>query len=205
MTDVKVVKNESAGYGYSYASLGDIAKQGFTIPKMKTGTEDGRDFVYYLDGNEWIRGAEIVIPESKQMNTAQIYGAALTYARRYTTLMAMQLACDDDKEIENTDKKGEKKTPPQKPVPKPVKTARKPPEPSEEAKKLTDDELIAEVRKLYREDEIKTLEENKHLPLEKFGRPILELYYTHRHKEKPKKEPVSEEAIDITAPVKMIN
>lgn len=105
-----IVVNDSKGYGYNYASLGDIAKQGFNIPKMKTGTELEKEYVYYYDEEikEWVRGAEIVIPENiinkdgkNKMNSAQLYGSALTYARRYTTLMALQLASDDDNNIEN--------------------------------------------------------------------------------------------------------
>ena len=104
-----IVANKSKAYGYNYASLGDIAQQGFQIPKMKTGTEDGREYVFYYDAElkEWIRGAEVVVPEMKGMNTAQQYGSALTYARRYTTLMALSLACDDDKKLEATAPKGQ--------------------------------------------------------------------------------------------------
>ena len=113
--ETKVVKNTSKAYGYNYASLGDIANQGYEIPKMKTGTEysmgaeQSKEFVYYYDKdlNEWIRGAEIVVPENiiskdgkNKMNSAQLYGSALTYARRYTTLMALSLCCDDDKNLE---------------------------------------------------------------------------------------------------------
>jgi hypothetical protein len=102
----KVVVTSSQGYGYSYASLGDIAKQGFTLPKMKTGTEGEREYIFYYDVElkEWVRGAEIVVPESKGMNKAQLYGSALTYARRYTALLSLQLACDDDKELETKPK-----------------------------------------------------------------------------------------------------
>ena len=115
--ETKVVKNTSKAYGYNYASLGDIANQGYEIPKMKTGTEDSKEFVYYFDKdlNEWIRGAEIVVPENiiskdgkNMMNSAQLYGSALTYARRYTTLMALSLCCDDDKNLEATMPKEEK-------------------------------------------------------------------------------------------------
>lgn len=104
-----IVANTSKAYGYNYASLGDIALQGFKIPKMKTGTEEGREYVYYFDTDlkEWIRGAEIVVPENivsrdgkNKMNSAQLYGSALTYARRYTTLMALSLVCDEDKKLE---------------------------------------------------------------------------------------------------------
>lgn len=106
-----IVANASDGYGYKYAALSDIANQGFNIPKMKTGTENGKEYVFYYDADirEWIRGAEIVVPENimnqngkPKMNKAQLYGSALTYARRYTVLMADSLACDDDKNLENT-------------------------------------------------------------------------------------------------------
>ena len=39
----KIVANTSKAYGYNYASLGDIANQGFEIPRMKTGTENEKD------------------------------------------------------------------------------------------------------------------------------------------------------------------
>lgn len=102
-----VVKNDSKAYGYNYASLGDIAKQGFKIPKMKTGEENNRQYLYYFDNdlNDWVRGAEIVIPDTRGMNAAQKYGSSLTYARRYTTLMALSLACDDDKKLETQEPK----------------------------------------------------------------------------------------------------
>jgi len=98
----KIVSNQSKAYGYNYASLSDIVNQGFEIPKMKTGTENGKEYVFYLDKelNEWIRGAEIVVPEMKGSNDAQKYGSAITYARRYTCHLALQLACDDDKKVE---------------------------------------------------------------------------------------------------------
>lgn len=97
-----IVANASKAYGYNYASLSDIAKQGFTIPKMKTGTENDKEYVYYYDAEikEWVRGAEIVVPEMKGSNSAQRYGSAITYARRYTCHLALQLACDDDKKLE---------------------------------------------------------------------------------------------------------
>lgn len=109
-----IVKNESEGYGYNYASLGDIVKQGYTLPKMKTATDEGCEYVFYFDVelNEWIRGARLVVPENKGMNKAQLYGSALTYARRYTALMALQLACADDEAIEDTDANGESKSVP---------------------------------------------------------------------------------------------
>lgn len=108
MSEKNVVANKSKAYGYNYASLGDIANQGFTIPKMKTGTEEGKEYVYCYDAElkEWIRGAEIVIPNMKSMNEAQRYGSALTYARRYSVLMFLGLVCDDDKKLETQSPSG---------------------------------------------------------------------------------------------------
>ena len=109
MSEKNIVVNTSKAYGYNYASLSDIVNQGFTIPKMKTGTENDKEYVYYYDADikEWIRGAEIVVPENiinkdgkNKMNKAQLYGSAVTYARRYTCHLALQLACDDDKKLE---------------------------------------------------------------------------------------------------------
>ena len=63
-------------------------------------TEFG-EFIEYLDGNgEWQVGARIVMFEAKGMNSAQAYGSALTYARRYTVQMAQAVACDDDDAVE---------------------------------------------------------------------------------------------------------
>ena len=133
-----VVSNSSQGYGYNYAALSDIAMQGFEIPKMKTGTEGEREYVFYYDPEikEWIRGAEIVLPDSKGMNKAQIYGSALTYARRYTTLMALSLACEDDKKIEALKADGTKKT---------------------EADMTIDKNQFARLKAMYTADEIKAM------------------------------------------------
>ena len=73
-----IVINGSQGYGYNYASLPDIAKQGFEIPKMKTGTdkENLKDYIYYYDSDtkQWERGAEIVIISSHNSSlTSRIF------------------------------------------------------------------------------------------------------------------------------------
>lgn len=101
-----IVKSNSKGAGYSYASLGDIANQDYKIPKMRVAVIDGMQFIEYLDPdtNEWQNGGQIITEglENKRMNVAQAYGAALTYARRYASMMALGLACDDDKKLETT-------------------------------------------------------------------------------------------------------
>ena len=96
----KLVKNSSKAYGYNYASLGDIVKQGFEIPKMRLAVHEGSDYIEYFDGEAWQLGARVVVPEMKGNNQAQCYGSALTYARRYTAQMALSLVCDDDTKIE---------------------------------------------------------------------------------------------------------
>jgi len=170
-----VVKNNSKGYGYNYASLSDIANQGFVIPKMKTGTENGKEYVFYKDGEEWIRGAEIIIPESKGMNKAQLFGSALTYARRYTTLMALQLSCDDDKQIEDIKSDGTKKTG----ATQDIK--------SEGNKKPGVAQMCIEIEKMYSTLEIsKILEHYQKMSFSELDYGILEKYYRSRNEKQAK-------------------
>ena len=97
----KIVKNTSRGYGYNYASLADMARQEVNIPQMTTKLIDGVEYVYYKDGEEWLQGARVVVEfEAKGMNSAQAYGSALTYARRYTVALANGIATDDDDAVE---------------------------------------------------------------------------------------------------------
>lgn len=95
-----ILKNKSDGYNYKYASLCDLVEQGIEVPKMVTKLIDGNEYIYYLDNNEWLQGARVVVPQSKQMNEAQNYGSALSYARRYTLLLAYGIATQDDEQIE---------------------------------------------------------------------------------------------------------
>ena len=102
--DAKIIGNSSKAYGYNYASLGDIARAGYTIPKMRVKPTDSGEYVEYQDDNgEWQIGAKVVVPDMKGSNDAQRYGAAITYARRYTALLALQLVCDEDKKVETAD------------------------------------------------------------------------------------------------------
>ena len=116
---VKLVGNKSSGYNYKYTSLGDLVLAGVELPPMRVAVlVDGEQTpVLDKDGNpieyieaevlvengtkrEWVRGARIVIPSGNKMNEAQAYGSALTYARRYTALTVLGIACDDDNKIE---------------------------------------------------------------------------------------------------------
>ena len=113
----QIIGNKSDGHNYHYASLADIARQGIEIPPMRVvpltdehgniQTANGQPIEYveaYISGGQlekqWVRGARVVVPSSTRSNEAQNYGAALTYARRYTVLTLLGIACDDDDKIE---------------------------------------------------------------------------------------------------------
>lgn len=102
----KIIKASSkagkaGGYGFSYASLSDIAKEGHELPKMRLTVIDGRQFIEYESNGDWLLGAEVITDfKSPGMNDCQAYGSALTYARRYTAQLALGLAVDDDKNVE---------------------------------------------------------------------------------------------------------
>lgn len=109
----KLIGNKSDGYNYKYTSLGDLVLAGVPLPSMRvtvlvdgeqTPILDGKgqpiEYIEAYVGNEWIRGARIVVPSGNKMNEAQAYGSALTYARRYTALTVLGIACDDDNKIE---------------------------------------------------------------------------------------------------------
>lgn len=96
----QIVKNASKGYNYKYSNLADLARAGVEIPPMRTERVDGYEYVFAKVGNEWIQGARVVELTANGMNPAQAYGAALTYARRYTVQLVQAIACDDDDALE---------------------------------------------------------------------------------------------------------
>ena len=108
----KLIGNKSDGYNYKYTSLGDLVIAGIELPPMRVAVlvdgemtpifANGQPVEYieaYVNG-KWERGSRIVIPSGNKMNEAQAYGSALTYARRYTALTILGIACDDDNKIE---------------------------------------------------------------------------------------------------------
>ena len=120
----KIVGNKSDGYNYKYTSLGDLVLVGVELPMMRVAVLVDGEQTPVLDGKgnpieyieafikanddadergyvgRWVRGARIVVPSGNKMNEAQAYGSALTYARRYTALTILGIACDDDNKIE---------------------------------------------------------------------------------------------------------
>ena len=94
------------GYGYCYTDLAEIhrylesnnARYVQRIERI-----DGDDYIFtrrYIDGKweeEWLQGCRVVNATlSGKSNPAQEQGSALTYARRYSLLMAFGLATEDD-------------------------------------------------------------------------------------------------------------
>ena len=103
----KIAKNKE-GYGYKYTDLAQIheylEKNNMRYyQEIETNERNGYDYILtyrYIDG-KWEekpkRGCRVVDAVlSGIKNPAQEQGSALTYARRYSLLMAFGLATDDD-------------------------------------------------------------------------------------------------------------
>lgn len=104
---MKVIKKNAEGYGYNYTDLEQITKlcenMGIEYDQEIEPTEHG-DYIitniYDAESGELIkskRGAKVV--EAKlagKDNPVQAYGAALTYCRRYSLLLALGLATTDN-------------------------------------------------------------------------------------------------------------
>lgn len=119
----RITKN-AKGYGYKYTDLAEIHKlleENDMQYYQFLVTEDGADYVYTVkisqDGSESkpIRGARVVLGalSGNKTNPAQDYGSALTYARRYSLLMAYGLATTDDDAASLTVKQDKPKAQPQ--------------------------------------------------------------------------------------------
>lgn len=114
------VKKNAAGYGYKYTDLAQVHNYlesiGATYYQYIETDERGNDYIYTvptIDGKDLParRGCRIVQATlSGKSNPAQEQGSALTYARRYSLLMAFGLATTDDDAQLLTREHGEKRT-----------------------------------------------------------------------------------------------
>ena len=111
MADTTLRKN-AQGYGYKYTDLAEIhnylEQKGWSYYQYIE-VIDGNDYVVTVkvdeNGNESkpIRGCRVVQATlSGKTNPAQEQGSALTYARRYSVLMAFGLATSDSDAAELT-------------------------------------------------------------------------------------------------------
>lgn len=99
------IKKNAKGYGYTYTDLAQIHEQlealGWSYYQYIE-TVDGTDFIFtvpIIDGKEQPprRGCKVIeTAPSGKTNPAQAYGSGLTYARRYSLLMAFGFATTDD-------------------------------------------------------------------------------------------------------------
>lgn len=102
---METLKTNSEGYGYKYTDLAGVHEY---LDKMKYSyyqyieTIDGNDYVMTvptIEGKELParKGCRVVQASLLgKSNPAQEQGSALTYARRYSLLMAFGLATEDD-------------------------------------------------------------------------------------------------------------
>lgn len=102
---MNTLKTNTEGYGYKYTDLAGVHKYLETIKAsyyQYIDTVDGVDYIMTvptIDGKELParRGCRVVgATLSGKSNPAQEQGSSLTYARRYSLLMAFGLATDDD-------------------------------------------------------------------------------------------------------------
>lgn len=121
---LKVLAKSTQGYNYKYTELSEIVKemaeQGLDYYQYtETDQTTLKDYMYTViikDGKESkpLRGCEIVTATLQgKSNPAQEMGSSITYARRYSLLMALGWATEDD-DAKGLD--GAKKVEPHKPI-----------------------------------------------------------------------------------------
>lgn len=100
------IAKKTEGFGYKYTELADINKYCEEnnlryVQEVETSEINQKDYIvtYVNDGQEITRHRGCQIVEAKLSginNPVQAYGSSLTYCRRYSLLMALGLATEDD-------------------------------------------------------------------------------------------------------------
>ena len=103
---VSTIKKMSQGYGYKYAELStiheELEKQGISYYQYIAYDSDAdADYIYTVinNGEEELaprRGCRAISGGDSMKSAAQAQGSAITYARRYSLLMALGWATEDD-------------------------------------------------------------------------------------------------------------
>lgn len=103
---VTTVKKLSNGYGYKYAELStiheELERQGITYYQyIAYDTDADADYIYTvlnIDNEDLAprRGCRVISGGDSMKSAAQAQGSAITYARRYSLLMALGWATEDD-------------------------------------------------------------------------------------------------------------
>ena len=103
---VTTVKKLSQGYGYTYAELStihdELEKQGITYYQyIEYDAAADADYVFTVlnygeEEEKPRRGCRVISGGDSMKSAAQAQGSALTYARRYSLLMALGWATEDD-------------------------------------------------------------------------------------------------------------
>ena len=116
MAETNLKKNKD-GYDYKYTDLAEIHNYLESVNaryRQKIERIDGDDYIFTkriindVEEDEWLQGCRVVQATlSGKSNPAQEQGSALTYARRYSLLMAFGLATEDDDAQSLTKKKNE--------------------------------------------------------------------------------------------------
>lgn len=124
--EVTRVAKSKPGYGYKYtelAQINELLEQRGESYYQYTDTFNDKDYIMTVkiakDGTQSapLRGAPIVTGDIvSKANMAQQLGAAITYARRYSLLMAYGLATEDD-DAESLTRKPQQGKASTKPVP----------------------------------------------------------------------------------------
>lgn len=100
------IAKKTEGYGYKYTELADINKYCLEndityYQEVETNEINQKDYIItYLQKGDEVekhRGCQIVEARLSGINNpVQAYGSSLTYCRRYSLLMALGLATEDD-------------------------------------------------------------------------------------------------------------